>query len=128
MKEQQQVHKIDIGISDSDSDSDYGIDEEMDLDNESDDDNLDDYFLSDDHSQRYGVPPMATFSKDLMVTGTSVLRWLPLGAIRQQKKKTTQHCKSVHFPSARASVVRRSRSPYIYIPFTIKSNQNFPIH
>ena len=101
MKEPQQVHKIDIGISDLDSDSnsdydidiDIDIDEEMDLDNKSDDDNLDDYFLSDDRSQWYGEPHMATFGKDLMVSGTSVLRWLPLGAICQQKKKTTPHRK-----------------------------------
>ena len=72
-----------------DLDSDYDNDEEMDLDNINDDD----YFLSDDHSQRCGEPPMATFSKDLMVTGTSVLHWLPLGAIRQQKKKATSHHK-----------------------------------
>ena len=71
------------------SDSDY--DEEMDDQVQSDDDFLDDYFLSD--TQRYGEPPKTIFSEDLMITGTNVLRWLPLDAIRQKKATTKKHHK-----------------------------------
>ena len=79
-KDDQNRHEFE---SDSDSDLDYndeGDENKMD----SDDDLLDDFFLS-DNTQTYGEPPMATFSKDLMTTGTRVIKWLPLGAICQQK-------------------------------------------
>ena len=81
MKDPQQASNINIGISDLDSD--YDNDEEKDLDNDGEHDNF----------QLKGEPPMVTFWKDLMITGTSVLRWLPLGAICQKKKMTTKNCK-----------------------------------
>ena len=121
MKDPEQVRNIDISVSDSDSDSDYDDDEEMGLDNDSEDDNLDDYFLSDDNSQRYGEPPMATFSNDLMITGTSVLRWLPLGAIRQ-KKKTTKHRKISH----KSMIIGVTDRALVYAKNNMTKNNLFP--
>ena len=92
MIEQQQMD--DVTYDNSDSDSDYNDEENEILDN--DDDVLDDFFLSEDDGRTYGEPPMAIFAKDLMITGTKVVRWLPLGAIRQKKATANKQRKLSH--------------------------------
>ena len=60
----------------------------MEVNNKSDDSNCENYFLSDINLQQDGGSPMTTFSKDLIITVTSIVCWLPLGAIIQKTKIT----------------------------------------
>ena len=83
----QNCHELE---SDSDSNLDY-TDECNEDELDSGNDLLDDHFLSENNTQTYGEPPMAIFSKDLMITGTKVICWLPLGAICQQKATSTNN-------------------------------------
>ena len=69
IKNQQQVHKLDIDNSDLGSDSDY--DEEIEDKVESDENLLDNYFHSDNNAQQYEEPPMTTFSKHRIIIGTN---------------------------------------------------------
>ncbi len=91
MLDQQQMDDVTCDDSDSDSDLEYNDKELENVDD--DDDILDDYFLSEDNERTYGKPPMAIFSEDLMITGTKVIRWLPLGAIRKKKATTNKQRK-----------------------------------
>ena len=74
------------GSASDDSDSDY--DYEEDSLNINEDDDLEDLFLSTDESNSYGKPPDSVFHLDKMITGTRLVQWLPLGAIRRKKNST----------------------------------------
>ena len=71
--------EIDDYASDN-SDLDY--DYEEDSLNDDEDDDLEDLILSTDDSNSYGKPPDSVFHVDKMITGTRLVQWLPLGAIR----------------------------------------------
>ena len=98
-----EVELVDCNTSDSDSDSDFDIDEHM-SDMEDDDHHLNDYFLSTNDYQKYGQPPQISFARDLMLTDTNVISWLPLGTIRKKKNETERRKKVYKMPMAKGVV------------------------
>ena len=85
-----------------------------------DDHHLNDYFLSINDYQKYGQPPQATFARDLMVTDTNVICWLPLGTIR--KKNEVERTKKVYkMPMSKVVV----DTAVMYAKKTITQNQLF---
>ena len=77
--------EIDGSASDN-SDSDYDYEEDS-LNNDEDGD-LKDLFLSTDDSNSYGKPSDSVFHVEKMITGTRLVQWLPLGAIRWKNNST----------------------------------------
>ena len=53
-----------------------------------DDDVLDEYFLSSDDFRTYGDPRLDYFQVDKSLTGTTVIKFQPLGSIRKKKEKS----------------------------------------
>ena len=99
-----ELELVDCNISESDSDSEFG--KPM-SDIEDDDHHLNDY-------QKYGQPSHATFAKDLMVTDTNVICWLPLGTI-WKKKNEMERSKTVYKMQMAKGVVDTA------VPYTKKT-------
>ena len=74
--------------SEDDDDSDYDEEEDSHINDDDDDDDLDQYFLNSDDYRTYGDPSPDYFPITESLTGTSVIKFQPLGAI--QKKKATR--------------------------------------
>ena len=98
-----ELELVDCKEYESESDSDFDIDEHT-SDDEDDDHHLNDYFLSTSDYQKYGQPPQASFARDLMVTDTNVICWLPLGAIRKKKNEKERPKKVYKMPMAKGVV------------------------
>ena len=78
------LQQSDDGVDDVD-DSDY---DNEDSNNNDDDDVLDEYFLSSDDFRTYGDPRSDYFQVDKSLTGTTVIKFQPLGSIRKKKEKS----------------------------------------
>jgi len=78
------LQQSDDGVDDVD-DSDY---DDEDSNNNDDDDVLDEYFLSSDDFRTYGDPRSDYFQVDKSLTGTTVIKFQPLGSIRKKKEKS----------------------------------------
>ena len=75
----------------NDSDSDYNIDDDLSCtSSSSENDELDKFFLSNNDQRYYDKVPSHIFNTSLMITGTNVCRWLPLGVIRSKKASTNK--------------------------------------
>ena len=75
----------------NDSDSDYNTDDDVSCSSSSsENDQLNKFFLSKNDQQSYDKAPSHVFNTTLMITGTNVCRWLPLGVIRSKKASTNK--------------------------------------
>ena len=82
---------------DEDDDSDYNYDDDdSDCSDDDDDHVLDKYFLSSNNFRTYGDPKTDYFETDKSLTGTTVLKFQPIGSLRNKKNKSKKQASISH--------------------------------